>query len=418
MSETKKPDLYYFNQFVTELIDKAEIYIYGHTYKEDNNKLTVTSLVQEICDFHNKSKIKEVTRNTVELDREISRMKAVSDKQKNIVKELEFYFDEGYNQKESRLDYNRTKFYIDQEGIIPLVYDEFPTKIYDSIVESLKGTNFENIFKHVALGTRSNGPFSELFQHLQEEKLLEHNNLLSDVASRFDQFKDVYFENPPTPIPQIDGSENITLSYSRGFQRDLKQYQYSSIQEYPKSFHDIFEDQNEWFDPNRYNRLALIEPKLKELKIFDWPKWVIENVLLTELEYITIRDYLEGIIVNELNNHIKFNLFTSASGDTIDVQSNISDLPKLSNKLSDYRFPGGIQHHLDPKRGTILEGSFYKNPNIFTSQNRHSPEHIEFSILESVINYLSGILTKKIGLESGFKEELAHLVIDDMYSAS
>jgi len=57
MSEDQKPDLFYFNQFVRELMEeKAEIFIYGETYKSSNKELTIKRLLRKSCDFNNDSK--------------------------------------------------------------------------------------------------------------------------------------------------------------------------------------------------------------------------------------------------------------------------------------------------------------------------------------------------------------------------
>lgn len=448
MSHKKKPALYYFGKFINTLREKnAEIKIFGNTYSSNNKDLTIKSLVQEICKFESPNKIDTITRNG-ELSTENSRKGKISTKQKNVINQLDFYFrdlipshkssNRGIHVKEypyqlsekefealgdrCRSSEVRNQFYIERIESIDGIYPQIPIQIINSVTDSLSNDNIEDIYKELYFCKYSDQPFPDLTNKLYkgenyvdiEKGVLDIKFTKMFLPENLDKFVRKYkiansdkARDDKNWAPEVVAPQYTFKHTGDPPKQKSKKFTYKKVEE-------DFSEPDNWFDEFRFRRLQSIRSELLNINVNDWPQWTIEHVILAQWEFICLMEQVEEIVINELKNSIRFTLNTSTDGKTIDMQTDDIYLEELGEILTHYRFPGGIEKHLNIERNNLFDGSFYKYPDGLIARNQQ-PAHIITLKIEIILaTYLCNVLCSYIGLSEKSKDDVIDR-IDERY---
>lgn len=402
MAQEKKPGLYLFNKFVRGLIDNnAEIRYKNKTYKPGQKNLTIKSLVGEICQIEN-NKINEITRDLT-LKKKNSRKHSVRDDQETIINQLDFYIDNKDFQPNPKLNFTPTDFFIAGEGITLAIYPNAPQAINKNICQFIKTNDLTTIAHIISPGSYKHGPFYPLTKKIKKVIFSGDDSFRSRVKNNLqtlgDQYRSIFLKNlknvkdyasltteeqEETNAPNqfvIPGyALNLKFPFTECFKEEIND---PSTQTPSISFND----RQTWFDVYRYYRLKKLMPELLDKNVHDWPKWVIEHVILTEIEYYTIYEYFLELAYTEVKNHVKYSLHMSSDGAKIDMQEDFDDIHGLGKKLSHFKFPGKIEDLIAIRRGTILDGPFSRFPEFLVARNTQSTFEIKFDILEALIGF-------------------------------
>lgn len=442
MSQKKKPGLYYFGEFLNALRKEgAEIKYRGKTYSSKNRKLTIKSLAQEICNL-SEYKISHVLRKG-EHARENTRKGRTSPNQRDVINQLDFYFvnDKPTEQPtRNRLDttkygsqdlfkeievfreknnssVRRSQFYANGNLLITDIYPDLPKKIIESVINTIRENNIEDIYKLFYLSESQLGPFKNLTDRLYSGNYLDEgksNSVSIEIEKKYSP------ENLEKFINEYESKFSELLKANRAYalaliypQCKLERSAYLRNKTFKGSndnFKDIFSDLSIWFDQYRYRRFGLMSTKLSKVNVNEWPNWTVEHIILAHLEYIYLRDEVENIVLSELNNNVHFALHTSSHGATIDMQNDFVDLQTLADTLVDYRFPGGIGSNVNIKGGNILNGNYFKNPSQLVARNQQDKFNCLYVISEALNQYLSTTICNQLGFYEAIKREMVEKI--------
>jgi hypothetical protein len=435
MAQEKKPGLYLFNKFVRQLIDNnAEIRYKNRIYKPGQKNLTIKSLVGEICQIDD-NKLDEITRN-VSLKKKNSRKYSVREDQETIINHLDFYLDNNDFRPNSKFHLTPTDFFVKEDGISPLIYPNIPQAINEKIYKLIREYDVLTISLDIDSDPLKQGPFYPLTKKINKALISEDESFQAKVNNHLktlaDEYRAVFLRNLETikeqePLPINDQKETneVTQFLIPGYSLNLK----LPFEECFKEKMDIqmkqpqstsFSDKQTWFDRQRYYRLKTLMPELLEKGVSDWPKWILEHVLLTEMEYHIIYKHSLELAYEEVKNNVKYSLHMSSDGAKIDVQEDFNDIHGLGKKLSQFKFPGKVENLIDIHRGTILEGPFSKFPEYLVARNTHTSFEIKFDILKALIGFFHKRICQGIGFSFPEKHkqlneygELANKLIED-----
>lgn len=430
----KKPQDYLFHKFINELIDrKARVRVDGITYEEGHN-INIKDLVADLLEI-TKDDVYKITRNS-KLRKKNSRKHSVSNDQETVINHLDFYLENEDLQPHPNLNFTPADFFISGNGITTAIYPHAPQAINKKVYQLIQTTDLSTIAKTNRSKSIKQGPFHPLNEKINKVILSSDDSFRSAINDNLqtlaDKYRDVFFNN----LEAVKEYASLTKEEQREINQPIQSFipGYSSIQKSPfiESFKEdldvqrdqplsvSFDDPKNWFDSDRYYRLKTLIPELLNKNIQDWPKWVVEHVILTEIEYETIYDHFLELAYKEVKNNVKYTLYMSSDGAKIDMQQDFDDIHELGRKLNQFKFPGKIGRLVDVQRGTILKGPFSKFPEGLVARNKTSTFEIKFDLLEALIGYFHKRICDGIGFPLPKEQkrinkygELANKLIED-----
>jgi 6-pyruvoyl-tetrahydropterin synthase len=405
MSQKKKPDSYYFGKFLNVLREKeAEVRIYGRTYSSKEKNLTIKNLVGEICEL-SENKLNTLLRKG-ELAKENTRKGKISQKQKDVINQLDYHFlDDSPGSKKNH-------FYMYGEFQFTEIYPELLERVIDSVITMIRNRSIEDIYKYFFL-KHYNSQFSTITDRLYEGKFIDKEDSIKirkiQSPTNFEEVAKRYISKS-RKILKANKADNLVLAYSGSAGSVYKRKKL--FERLNTDFEDTFSNPTTWFDQFRYRRLELMSAKLYKMDINKCPKWTIEHFILAQLEHIILREQINAIVLAELTENIQFILYTSTDGRTIDMQDDsIDNFKKLANTLAQYRFPGSIENYVKIKGGNILDGEYFKMPNYFVTKNQESPLDYALAISEPLMSSFCTTICNKIG----FGESISHEMKENIH---
>ena len=379
-------------------------------YSKDNSPYDLIELVSvatglDRTDEKELSKIYDFFRDSYLIARDNGAFKRIHEARKDVIKNIELVFNDK-NKSDDESEYAQTKheLFITKDykrqsaQNIQNVYPSF----YDQLYNTLCGY-FESPAKIFNLNDLLHSDFLPPLSPLFTKIYMNLPEVSEEIEIRFKEITDRYkerfkrnlslYKNSTIPSPGLLADYGyVDIPFDICARKNpiptlLKKgpHGHEIMDEY--EIESKFDNPTFWFEGIRYQKLKLAENELLNTNLKNWPKYTLEHVILTQVEFKAVTQVIRSIAENEVDNNIRLKVFTGNRKGFLDLQRNLFTIDELSHLLLEYHITN-LNDHIHINGSSIISKPIIRFPNIQIADQLYSKETIESMIKEKLMNAL------------------------------